>query len=252
MTAIPIFSELLAPFKHGFFGRRGGVSAGVYSSLNCRRGSSDRPEYVSKNRQIAVESVGADMGGFATLYQIHSNVVVEAKPPLGRFRPKADAMVANSPGIALGVLTADCMPVLFGDPAAGIVGAAHAGWRGSLSGVLQNTIAAMEELGAEAKRIRAAIGPCISQRNYEVGEEFFDAFVSVNPAFSQYFKKARGGKFLFDLPAFGLDRIRDSGIEDVEWMGECTYGKPEDYFSYRRSRHANDKDFGCQLSVISA
>ncbi|MDE0305790.1 MAG: peptidoglycan editing factor PgeF [Albidovulum sp.] len=252
MTANPIQSELLESFKHGFLGRRGGVSTGVYASLNCRFGSSDLDCNVELNRWIATEAIGMDKGSLATLFQSHSAEVAVANAPDSGRRPRADAMVSKTPGVSLGVLTADCLPVLFADPVARVVGAAHAGWRGSLAGILQNTAKEMEELGARKERIRAVIGPGITQRNYEVGEEFFQLFLTENPTYARYFIQGPESKYLFDLPRFCMDRIRECGVEEVEWVGVCTYGSPEEYFSYRRCRHADEKDFGCQLSLISA
>ena len=252
MKAIPIRSELLMPFNHGFLGRQGGFSTGIYASLNCRLGSSDLDCNVERNRQIAAAAAGVSACGLATLYQEHSAKVVEADETSSGKRPRADALVSKTPGIALGVLTADCLPVLFADPVARVVGAAHAGWRGSLAGILRKTVEAMAELGASRRRIRATVGPGISQRNYEVGEEFFEAFIAKNSAFARYFARSSESKHLFDLPRFGVDRIRECGVEEVEWVGVCTYGNPGEYFSYRRCLHANERDFGCQLSLIAA
>jgi YfiH family protein len=238
----------LPGIAHGFFGRRGGVSSGIHESLNCGPGSTDTPEKVAENRRRVREAIGAD--SLNTLYQIHSPaaVAVDAAWNAG---PQADAMVTKIPGIALGILTADCAPVLFADRDARVIGAAHAGWKGALAGIVESTIAAMETLGAHRERIVAAIGPCISQANYEVGAEFHARFVDEHAGNARFFiTGARPGHFQFDLESFVAARLAHAGLTKVSRLSACTYAREVDFFSFRRATHRGEKDYGREISAI--
>ena len=244
----PITSARLSA-RHGFFSRHGGVSTGVFASLNCGYGSPEAPELITQNRALIAAHVGVAPERLYSVTQTHStDVVTITSPEDFKARTKADAMVTNAKGIALGVLTADCAPVLFQDAEAGVVGAAHAGWRGAFGGVLEATVAAMQALGA--RDITAAVGPCISQRNYEVGPEFFETFADENSDYARFFVNAPQEKYLFDLPSFALHRLRAMGIE-AEWTGHCTYATPEDFYSYRYSQHNGLPSYGRLLSAIA-
>jgi len=249
MTLEIITSDSLGPLRHGFFTRRGGASSGVFSGLNCGTGSSDQCEIVSINRARVAEAMQVPADHLVTVHQTHSADVETVDGPLGTAKPKADAVVTNTPGVALGILTADCQPVLFADPEAGVIGAAHAGWRGALDGVLEATIDAMVALGAEHETITAVIGPSISQRAYEVGPEFLDKFLAEDPQYARFFVNGAEDKFHFDLPGFGLHRMRNAGIA-AEWTRHCTYSDAERFYSYRRSTHAREADYGRLISVI--
>ena len=244
-----ITADFLSGAKHGFFTRKGGASSGVFEGLNCGSGSSDQSEAVAINRARVCESLGATADDLATVYQIHSPVAVEASAPF-KDRPEADAMVSATPGVVLGILTADCLPVLFHDPESGVVGAAHAGWKGALGGVLEATIDAMEALGASRGLTQAAIGPCISQSNYEVGPEFFERFEDEDPENARFFAGGTGDRMHFDLPSYALDRLRRAGIGNVEWTRHCTYADEDRFFSYRRSVHRREADYGRLISAI--
>jgi YfiH family protein len=235
--------------RHGFFTRRGGASSGVFAGLNCGSGSSDLAEIVEINRARVAAAMEVPIENLVTVHQVHSADVVRVGQPMSA-RPKADAMVTAVPGIGLGILTADCQPVLFSDPVAGVIGAAHAGWRGAQSGVLEAVVAAMVQLGSKPQDIRAVIGPTISQRAYEVGQEFYESFTDQAPETRRFFVNGRAGKFLFDLPSYGLDRLRAAGVEHAEWTGHCTYRDPERFFSFRRTTHAGEADYGRLISVI--
>lgn len=249
MTLEILTADSLAPLRHGFFTRRGGASSGVFSGLNCGPGSSDQSEIVQINRARVAEAMGVEPDHLITVHQVHSADVVTVTGPMGE-RPRADAMVTATPGVVLGVLTADCQPVLFADRQAGVIGAAHAGWRGALDGVLEATVAGMVDLGAERRRIRAVIGPSISQAAYEVGPEFIEAFIDDDRGNSRFFVNGEGGRYHFDLPGFGLHRLRQAGIGQAEWTHHCTYGDPERFYSYRRTTHAGEADYGRLISVI--
>lgn len=249
MTLEILTSDSLTPHRHGFFTRKGGASSGVFTGLNCGQGSSDQTEVVRLNRSRVAEAMQVDPAHLVTVHQVHSPDIVTVTGPLGD-RPKADAMVTATPGVALAVLTADCQPVLFADSRAGVVGAAHAGWRGTRDGVLEATVAAMEALGAERARICAVIGPSISQANYEVGEEFFEEFLDDDRENVRFFVHGDGGKYRFDLPGFGLERLRRAGVGHAEWTRHCTYEDAERFFSYRRATHAGEADYGRLISVI--
>ncbi len=236
---------------HGFFTRRGGVSRGVYRSLNVGLGSGDDPAHVAENRARAMRALGAD--ALATPYQVHGAAVHvlteradETAPP-----PRADAMVTTRRGIAIGVVTADCVPVLLADAGAGVIAAAHAGWRGALAGICSATVSAMEGLGARRARIRAAIGPAIAQGSYEVGPEVRDAFLAALPPASRFFATAEGGRYLFDLPGLVASRLAALGLDAIETLACDTYAGADRFFSYRRSTHRGETDYGRQLSAIA-
>lgn len=249
MTLEILTADSLAPLRHGFFTRRGGASSGVFSGLNCGPGSSDQSEIVQINRARVAEAMGVDPAYLITVHQVHSADAVPVTGPLEE-RPRADALVTATPGVALAVLTADCQPVLFADRRAGVIGVAHAGWRGALDGVLETTVGAMEDLGAERERIRAVIGPSISQAAYEVGQEFIEEFLDDDAGNARFFANGRDGRYQFDLPGFGLHRLRQAGIGQAEWTGHCTYGDPARFYSYRRTTHAGEADYGRLISVI--
>jgi len=250
MTLEIIRSDALFPLRHGFFTRKGGASSGVFEGLNCGMGSSDQSEAVAINRRRVADALHLDVSSLATLHQYHSADVITVTEPLTE-RPKADAMVSARPGVALGILTADCQPVLFADEDAKVIGAAHAGWKGALSGILEATVAAMEALGAERKRICAIIGPSISQANYEVGPEFRDAFLDESEAYGAFFSPGKGGRWQFDLPAFGLSRLNAMGLANADWTGHCTYADAARFYSYRRSVHRKEADYGRMMSAIA-
>ncbi len=250
MTLEILTSDSLGAFRHGFFTRRGGASSGIFEGLNCGFGSTDQTEAVALNRARVAEAMGVLPDALVSVHQYHSDKVLTLKEPPEGARPKADAMVTSTPGIALGILTADCAPVLFGDPAAGVVGTAHAGWKGALGGVLEATLEAMEELGADRHNTAAVIGPCISQHAYEVGPEFMDEFLTVDSEYSRFFAGGRDDRVHFDLPAFVLFRLREAGIKQAEWTRHCTYSDPIRFYSYRRSVHQKEADYGRLISVI--
>ena len=242
----------LPGIRHGFFTRHGGVSTGIYAALNCGIGSNDEPAHVIENRRRVAAHLGADHGGIVTLYQVHGATALSVAGVVSRDGlPKADAVVTSTPKLAIGVLTADCTPVLFADAAAGIVGAAHAGWRGAVAGILESTIAEMERLGARREHIRAAVGPTISQDAYEVGLEFKAEVVALDPAYACYFSQpAPGGRPHFDLPGFVSGRLRAAGVGTVELTAPCTRANESKFFSYRRSQALKEADYGRQISAI--
>ena len=247
-----ITSDALSPLRHGFFTRKGGASSGIFAGLNCGTGSSDLAEVVQINRARVAESMGVPLTNLATVHQVHSaDVVTLTGPQTEReAKPRADAMVTATPGLALAVLTADCQPVLFADPRAGVIGAAHAGWRGTMDGVLEATVAAMEKLGAARQAIRVAIGPTISQRAYEVGPEFVERFIDEDRDNARFFAQGQGDRAMFDLPGLAVHRLRQMGLAHVEWTRHCTFSDPERFFSYRRTTHAGEADYGRLISVI--
>ena len=239
-----------AGIRHAFFTRDGGVSGDIYASLNCGYGSDDERDNVTENRGRAMARIGLSPEALATTYQVHGTavqVVDDAGSPDNR--READAMVRRRPGIALGILTADCAPVLFADPAARVIGAAHAGWRGALSGVLEETVAAMERLGAHAGDIVAGVGPCIAQESYEVGPEFRARFVAADAANQAFFDNS--GRDRFDLEGYVVDRLGRLGVAAVERAGVDTCAERDRFFSYRRSCHDGEPDFGRGLSAIA-
>ena len=238
---------------HGFFTREGGVSTGIYASLNCGPGSDDAPQHVTENRRLAMDRLGMSESMLCTVHQVHGqDVVFVTKPWSATARPKADAMVTRAPGIALGVLAADCAPVLFADPIARVIGACHSGWQGAFKGVAEATVQAMVRLGARPASIRAAIGPCIAQQSYEVGGEFRDRFMVRDEAFARFFALSpKPGHFLFDLPGFVESRLAGAGVGHVERLDRDTYAEPDTFFSYRRTTHRGEPDYGRQLSAIA-
>ncbi|WP_022703947.1 peptidoglycan editing factor PgeF [Pseudorhodobacter ferrugineus] len=244
-----ITSDALAPLTHGFFTRKGGASSGIFQGLNCGPGSTDLSEAVAINRARVAAAMDVDPDNLQTVHQVHSPDVVTLTAPLD-IRPRADAMVTATRGIALGILTADCQPVLFADPVAGVIGAAHAGWRGVKDGVLEATLDAMTALGASRAGITAVIGPCISQAAYEVGPEFVESFIDDDPDHARFFAGGAGDRALFDLPAYGLARLRAAGVGHAEWTRHCTYSDPDRFFSYRRTTHLAEADYGRLISVI--
>ena len=243
----------LPGIHHGFFTRQGGVSDGLYESLNGGVGSEDSPAKVAENRARMARQLGVAPERFLTCYQIHSPQVVVAETPWpAAERPRADAIVTRTPGLAIGVSTADCGPVLLADAGARVIGAAHAGWRGALTGVIEATVAAMEKLGAQRRNIVAAAGPMIRQPNYEVGQDMMDRFVSLEPNTVRFFKKAeRPGHFMFDLGGYIASRLRRAKIEAIEDLGQCTYADPEQFYSYRRSTHRAEADYGRHINAIA-
>ncbi|WP_159587050.1 peptidoglycan editing factor PgeF [Chelativorans xinjiangense] len=236
--------------KHGFFTRAGGVSEGIYRGLNIGLGSNDSREAVLENRHRVATWMGVPAENLCTLHQCHSADVMVVEAPLGKVRPKADAMVTRLPGLAIGVLAADCGPVLFADAEARVVGAAHAGWKGALTGIMENTVAAMERLGAERERIIAVLGPAISQDNYEVGPEYRERFTDADAGNARYFRhSARPGHALFDLNRYTLDRLARAGVT-AGMLDRCTYADEERFYSYRRATHRGEPDYGRQISAI--
>lgn len=238
--------------RHGFFGRAGGVSKGQFASLNTGFGSDDLTDHVAENRTRCARVLGVSPERLLTVHQTHSPDVIIVDGPWKDKPKQADAMVTTIPGLAIGALAADCMPWLFCDVEAGVIGTAHAGWRGALAGVLQNTVATMTTLGADPARILAAIGPCMRQENFEVGLDLVDQFCAAYPGSDQYFAPGRSGeKRQFDLVAFGRDRLRDVGVTNIDDVGVCTLGQAGDYFSYRAMKRDGGTDYGRNLSAIS-
>ncbi|HEX5258491.1 MAG TPA: peptidoglycan editing factor PgeF [Sphingomicrobium sp.] len=252
MSGIEVIRAVsLGEFPHGFLGRRGGVSMGELAGLNVGYGSNDDRSAIDENRRraIAVLLPGAEL---ATVHQVHSTDVVYTDRPWSRDqRPRADAMVTDRPNLLLGILTADCAPVLFADPRAAVVGAAHAGWRGALAGVTDSTIAAMEQLGARRDNTHAAVGPCIAQPSYEVDEAFRAHFVDAGADNERFFVTGRSGKPHFDLEAYVVHRLIAAGIGEVEALNLDTYADADRFYSYRRATHRGEVDYGRQLSAIA-
>jgi polyphenol oxidase len=237
--------------RHGFFTRQGGVSSGIYGSLNCGLGSRDAEDSVQQNRARVAETLGVAPDSLLTLYQIHSATAVIVDRPWEGSVPEADALVTRTPGLAIGALTADCAPVLFCDAQARVIGAAHAGWRGALAGIIDAAVAAMEELGAKRERIAGAIGPAISQRAYEVGAEFVERFVAEEPASAAFFANDEStGEPHFDLAGYVAERLARAGVGSIADLGHCTYCEETRLFSYRRSQHHGENDYGRQISAI--
>ena len=247
MSVDVIRSPLFVGIAHGFLGRRGGVSRGVVAGLNIGTGSGDDPAAVAENVRRATAAVlpGAAL---SRVYQVHSATAVVAEPWPMDDRPKADALVTDQPGLLLGIVTADCAPVLFADRQARVIGAAHAGWRGAIDGVTDATITLMETLGARRDRIVAAVGPCIAQESYEVDPGFRDRFLAADPANNRFFRDAPTPHF--DLPAYVLARLAAAGIASVEGVALDTYADPERFYSYRRATHRGEADYGRQVSLI--
>ena len=250
MQLDPISADALAPLRHGFFTRKGGASSGLFEGLNCGPGSSDLTEAVATNRERVAAWMDVAPENLVTVHQTHSADVKTVKGAISGDKPKADAIVTATPGIALGILTADCQPVLFADHDAGIIAVAHAGWKGALTGVLENTVDTMVSMGAARGQIQAVIGPCISQQAYEVGPEFLDRFLDDDPDNGRFFAAGAGAKVQFDLIGFGLHRLRGAGIGHAEWVGHCTYSNPDRFFSFRRATHLGEVDYGRLISAI--
>jgi hypothetical protein len=251
MTVDVIRSALLAPLPHGFLGRRGGVSQGVCAGLNVGLGSSDDPAAIRANRRLAVEAVAPD-AALVTLHQVHSATAVSVTAAFpDDARPHADALVTDRPGLALGILTADCTPILFADVEAGVIGAAHAGWKGALGGVVEATVAAMEALGARRNAIVAAIGPTIARKSYEVDDAFAARFAAADPANERFFSPATAGHHMFDLEGYAVSRLAETGLERIEALGLDTYSDPDRFFSFRRATHRGEPDYGRQIAMIA-
>ncbi|MEO5937537.1 MAG: peptidoglycan editing factor PgeF [Sphingomonas sp.] len=243
-------ARVLDGVPHGFLGRRGGVSTGLYAGLNVGTGSDDDPAVIAQNRRLALDAV---LPGAILLnpYQVHSADCITVTGPWDEsLRPHADAVVTDRPGIALGILTADCAPVLLADADAGVVGAAHAGWKGAIGGVTDATVLAMEALGARRDRIRAAIGPCIARASYEVDAAFQQRFEADDPANERFFAAARQGHAQFDLEAYVAHRLATAGVRTVETMGLDTYGQEDRFYSFRRATHRGEPGYGRQISII--
>jgi purine-nucleoside/S-methyl-5'-thioadenosine phosphorylase / adenosine deaminase len=238
--------------RHAFFTRDGGVSDGFYASLNAGLGSRDAPERVAENRARMAAALGVAPDRFVTAYQVHSpNVVVATEPWSRADAPRADAVVTRVPALAVGVTTADCGPLLLADREAGVVGAAHAGWRGALTGVAEATVDAMETLGASRRRIVVALGPMIRQPNYEVGGDLIDRFLAADPSNDRFFRPAtRSGHALFDLAGYVAARLTRAGIARVDDLGVCTYAEPARFFSFRRTTHRGEPDYGRHVNAI--
>lgn len=251
MSVEAIRARALEGVPHGFLGRRGGVSEGICSGLNVGLGSGDSREHIAENRRRAVAAV-APGARLVTVHQVHSAEAVYVTEPVpDEARPHADAMVTDVPGLALGILTADCAPVLFADREAGVAAAAHAGWKGAFAGIVEATVAEMERRGAARARIAAAIGPCIARRSYEVDEAFLRRFVEADPANERFFGLGREGHHQFDLEGFVAHRLAEAGLSRIETLGEDTYGQSERFFSYRRATHRGEPDYGRQIALIA-
>jgi YfiH family protein len=241
----------LGNIPHGFLGRRGGVSEGVCAGLNVGLGSGDDRAAIQANRDRAVAAV-APGARLVTVHQIHSGIAIPVTGPWpDDHRPQADALVTDRPGLVLGILTADCTPVLFADAAAGVVGAAHAGWKGAIGGVVEATIAEMEKLGAARDRIAAAVGPTIARKSYEVDEGFLRRFAEQDPENERFFSQGREGHHQFDLEGYVVARLADAGLARIEALGEDTYSQPDRFYSFRRATHRSEPDYGRQISLIA-
>ncbi len=243
-------AAVLEGVPHGFLGRGGGVSTGIHAGLNVGLGSDDDRDAVLRNRELARDAVlpGSTL---VTVTQVHSPDVVTVQAPIAiDARPKADALVTNRPGLLLGILTADCVPILFADAQRGVVGAAHAGWKGALGGVCEATIDAMIALGAQRGAIACAVGPCISRASYEVSEGFAAPFLAREPQDARFFSAGRPGHLQFDIAGYVAARLADAGVERVAMLDEDTYSQPERFFSYRRSCHLGEAGYGREISVI--
>ncbi|MCD2472601.1 peptidoglycan editing factor PgeF [Jiella sp. MQZ9-1] len=236
---------------HAFFTRRGGVSGGLYAELNVGSGSSDAPADVAQNRARAAATLGLEASRLATPWQVHSAEAVLVDRPFEGDRPRVDGIVTATPGLAIGVVTADCGPLLFADPDNRVIGAAHAGWRGALGGVIAATIATMETAGAKRSSIKAVLGPAITQKNYEVGLDMMDAFLNGDPSRERFFEPGKSSdKRQFDLPGFIVCVLEEAGVAG-RFVGRCTYGEPESFFSFRRTTHRGEPDYGRQLAAIA-
>jgi YfiH family protein len=245
-----ITAEALDGIDHGFFTRKGGASSGVYAGLNCGLGSTDQSDIVAINRRRVAQAMNVAESHLCGVHQVHSSDVVRVTAAPTGDMPRADALVTDQPDLALVILTADCQPVLFADKNAGVIGAAHAGWRGAMSGILEGTVEQMVALGAKRDNITAVIGPSISQSAYEVGPEFLDDFVAHDPNNVQFFASGQADRYMFNLPAYGLHCLRQAGVGQAEWTRHCTYTDPARFYSYRRSVHKKEADYGRLLSAI--
>lgn len=243
-------ARVLAGVKHGFFGREGGVSSGIYASLNAGTGSNDDPANVLENRRRIAEAFGIERDHLVGVHQVHSPTAVFIDAPWPGERPRADALVTTAPNLAISILTADCTPILFADTEAAVIGAAHAGWRGALGGVIENTLRLMEEHGARRERIAAAIGPCIHQNSYEVGPEFEAEFLAADPSFARFFVPGAGDRLHFDLPGFCSASLEAAGLRQIETLPLDTYAESTRLHSHRRSVHEKAGDYGRNCSVI--
>jgi polyphenol oxidase len=251
VTVEVVTTPLLGQMPHGFLGRRGGVSTGAYAGLNVGLGSDDDRAAIHANRRLAIEAV-APGRRLVTVHQVHSPTAIAVSGPFGDdVRPEADAMVTDQPGLALGILTADCTPVLLADTDAAVIGAAHAGWKGALGGIIESTVAAMERLGADRARIAAAVGPAIARRSYEVDEAFLRRFAETEPESERFFTSGRAGHHQFDLEGFVVSRIAAAGVPRIDALGLDTYSQPDRFFSYRRATHRGEPDYGRQISLIA-
>lgn len=253
LSALDDAADGRRPIRHAFFTRRGGVSDGIFASLNCGFGSRDAPEHVDRNREIAAGHFDLEGDRLVTCHQVHGTTIIPVEAPWHRSaNPRADGMVTATPGIVLGVLAADCAPVLFADPEAGVIGAAHGGWRGTLSGVMEEAILAMATLGADPRRVHAGIGPCIAQASYEVGPEFPGNFTAVDRESGAFFRPApREGHFLFDLPGYIAHRLGRLGLAMVERTPHDTAAEEALFFSYRRACLRGESDYGRGLAAIA-
>lgn len=255
MTDLPVLTSPLLDLpgvRHAFFTRQGGVSTGIYASLNVGQGSADRPEDVIENRRRAAAWFGVPESALNTCYQVHSAIAVEAEEPWYGVRPEADGVVTSRRGLACGALAADCAPILFADVRAGVVASAHAGWKGALGGIAEATIAQMSKLGARPADIVAVVGPCIGPASYEVGAEFRERFVADEAQNDRFFHQPPGAaQPHFDLPAFVLHRLQRAGVETCEWIGRDTCAEEDHFFSNRRAFKRGEPDFGRLLSAIA-
>jgi polyphenol oxidase len=244
-----ITAPVLGEVRHGFFTRRGGASSGIFEGLNCGGGSSDQSAIVAMNRERVARALDVPADRLVTVHQAHTARAVTLSAPATE-QITADAIVTATPGLAVAILTADCQPVLFSDKNAGVIAAAHAGWRGALDGILEATLDEMVAAGARRQDVHAAIGPSISQKAYEVGQEFLERFMDDDPGNGRFFINGADGKYLFDLPGYGLKRLRDAGIGAAEWTRHCTYADATRFYSYRRSLHRREADYGRLISAI--
>ena len=253
-TALPVITSSLlakAGVRHAFFTRAGGVSGGIYASLNVGSGSADAPEHVAENRRRAATHFGSPVEALNTCHQVHSARAEIATRPWGADRPEADGVVTAMPGLICGALAADCAPILLADPEAGVVAAAHAGWKGALTGIVEDTVIKMVSLGARRDRLLAAVGPCIGQASYEVGLEFLDRFIAADNTSAEFFGPGiTSDKRQFDLPAFVLARLAAAGVEHAEWVERDTCAEAEHFFSNRRAFQRGEADYGRLLSAI--
>ena len=237
--------------KHGFFGRKGGLSKGLYAGLNVGLGSDDDRDIIIQNRKLASNAILPD-APMHSVHQIHSNIAViaDAKSASDN-RPQADALVSDQPNMALGILTADCVPILLSDSQAGVIGAAHAGWKGAISGICERVINLMERLGASRDTIACGIGPCISQKSYEVDNGFYKNFISDDPSNEHFFKSGKADHYQFDIEAYVASRLAKAAIKNIYCLGQDTYSQEDEFYSYRRSYHRNEGGYGRQISIIA-